>query len=431
MPQFYALADSLHEYFQYCFYLRDLLVHNRDAEFMKLFTSDKGLDLWIQYLACQKNIAAFEDKINAEAQQRYEAALQGNHILQLVLFFICVPTLLYTAFYTKKTYRLSELLRESEMDKNTLLTEQNVILERTVAERTREIVTQNEELQSQSEEIAAQRDVLASQNKKLQEAQKIIEDQNQQIQSKNEELKAEVDLQTLDLKNANQELIEQNNQLEQFAFIAAHNLRAPLARIMGLAHILEMAADPSERETIMRKLSSSTRDLDNVIKDLNAILEIRKHTGNLSHVDLRVALDLVNKTLEKEYEDTNAILNVELTIDKVYGVAAYVESILYNLISNAIKYRDPERKPVISIKTSLEGDMVCIRVSDNGLGIDLTKHKSNMFNLYKRFHLHMEGKGLGLYLVKTQAVAMGGSVDVESQPEKGTTFLIYLKSDLF
>jgi signal transduction histidine kinase len=431
MPEFYALADSLHNYFYYCFHLRELLVHNQDEEFMRLFTSDKGLDLWLQYLRCQKNIGTFEDKINAEAKQKYEAALRGNHILQLVLFFICVPTLLYTAFYTKKTFRLSELLRKSEMDKNTLLTEQNIVLEKTVAERTREIVTQNEELQSQSEEIAAQRDVLASQNKKLQEAQKIIEDQNQQIQSKNDELKAEVNLQTLDLKNANQELIEQNNQLEQFAFIAAHNLRAPLARIMGLAHILEMVSDPEERETIMRKLSSSTRDLDNVIKDLNAILEIRKHTGNLMHVDLGLALDLVNKTLEKEYEDTNATLRVEFGVQRVYGVAAYVESILYNLITNAIKYRHPDRKPEISIKTSLEKDFVCIRVSDNGLGIDLAKHKSSMFSLYKRFHLHMEGKGLGLYLVKTQAVAMGGAVDVESEPEKGTTFFVYLKPDSF
>jgi signal transduction histidine kinase len=428
MEEFYKLADSLHTYFYYCFHLKELLVHGNDKEFLRLFNSDKGLYLWLQYLSCQKNIGAFEDQINAKAQKKYQAALRGNHILQIVLFLICFPTLLYTAFYTKKTFRLSELLRKAETDKNTLLIEQNVLLEKTVAERTMEIVAQNEELQSQSEEIAAQRDALASQNRKLHDAQKTIEDQNRQIQSKNQELEGEVNLRTQDLKNANQELIEQNNQLEQFAFIAAHNLRAPLARIMGLSHILEISPDPGEKESIMRKLLSSTMDLDNVIKDLNAILEIKKHTSNLEQVDLQRALDLVNKTLEKEYEDTQATVKSELVVKKVYAVAAYVESILFNLMSNAIKYRHPDRDPVISVTSTLEKDYVCIRVTDNGLGIDLSKYKNSMFTLYKRFHLHMEGKGLGLYLVKTQTTAMGGYVDVESDLDIGTTFLIYLKA---
>ncbi|HYC84754.1 MAG TPA: ATP-binding protein, partial [Chryseosolibacter sp.] len=337
------------------------------------------------------------------------------------------PTLLYTAFHTKKTLRLGELLRQAEEEKNKLLLEQNALLERTVAERTREIVTQNEELHSQSEEIAAQRDVLANQNRELQEAHVIIEKQNKEIQRKNAQLEVEVDARTHEVQLANQELIDQNNQLEQFAFVSAHNLRAPLTRIMGLAHILELAADPVEKENILRKLVSSARDLDTVIKDLNSILDIRKHTGNMIEVNLRSALDLVNKTLEKEYEETNARIKTDLKVEKVYAVAPYVESVLYNLLSNAIKYRHPDRDPVISIRTEADNDFVCLSVSDNGLGIDLMRHKHNMFNLYKRFHLHMEGRGLGLYLVKTQMVALGGRVDVESTPDRGTTFFLYFK----
>jgi signal transduction histidine kinase len=428
MDEFLVLKDSLHHYFQYCFYLKKLLRENRDDEFKALFTSDKGLYLWLQYLSCYKNIAAYEDRINAEAQENYEAAMRGNYILQVVLFLICVPTLLYTAFYTKKTFRLSELLRKTESEKNAMLLEQNVLLEKTVAERTQEIVAQNEELQSQSEEIAAQRDILVSQNKQLQEAKQIIEKQNREIQSKNDHLEAEVTVRTQDLKNANVELVEQNNQLEQFAFIAAHNLRAPLARIMGLSHLLKMAADKPERENIMGKLSSSTNDLDNVIKDLNAILEIKKHTSNLIQVDLKSALDLVNKTLEKEYEDTNAKITSKIGVQSVYAVAPYVESIFYNLLSNAIKYRHPDRDPIIDINVYPDGEYICLKVRDNGLGIDLQKHGQQMFSLYKRFHLHMEGKGLGLYLVKSQVVALGGKIDVQSEPEVGTTFFVHFKN---
>ena len=108
-------------------------------------------------------------------------------------------------------------------------------------------------------------------------------------------------------------------------------------------------------------------------------------------------------------------------------IAPYVESILYNLISNAIKYRDPERSPHIAIKTTHENEFVCLAVMDNGLGIDLKKYKQNIFSLYKRFHLHVEGKGLGLYLVKTQIEALGGRVEVRSEPNEGTTFQIYFK----
>lgn len=427
MAEFYTLRDSLNNYFQFCFHLKKLLVENRTAEFLKHFSGDKGLYLWLQYLNCQKNIAAFEDRINREAQEKYQAALKGNYILQIVLFVICFPTLLYTAFHTKRTMRFVELLRKAEEDKNKMLTEQNTLLEMTVGERTKEIVTQNEELHSQSEEIAAQRDVLASQNKELHEAHVIIEKQNREIQRKNEHLEVEVNARTSELQYANQELIEQNNQLEQFAFISAHSLRAPLTRIMGLAHIMELAADQHEKENILKKLVASTKELDTVIKDLNSILDIRKHTGNMIEVNLRNALDLVNKTLEKLYEETNAKISTDFAIDKIYAVAPYVESILYNLLSNAIKYRHPDRDPVIGIKTAVENDFVCLSVSDNGIGIDLARHKHNMFNLYKRFHLHMEGRGLGLYLVKTQMIALGGRVDVESTPDKGSTFLLYFK----
>jgi anti-sigma regulatory factor (Ser/Thr protein kinase) len=110
----------------------------------------------------------------------------------------------------------------------------------------------------------------------------------------------------------------------------------------------------------------------------------------------------------------------------VYSVRPMLNSILYNLISNSIKYRSEERKPVIRIRSSLAGAFIKIEVQDNGLGIDIERFKEKLFGLYKRFHTHVDGKGLGLFLVKLQAESLGGKVEIESTPGYGSTFSIYV-----
>jgi signal transduction histidine kinase len=106
-----------------------------------------------------------------------------------------------------------------------------------------------------------------------------------------------------------------------------------------------------------------------------------------------------------------------------------MESIFYNLISNAIKYKHPGRKPVIGVKSQIQDDYVQIEIADNGLGIDLEEHKENLFSLYKRFHSHVEGRGVGLYLVKTQVTALGGKIDVKSKEGEGTVFTLWIRND--
>jgi signal transduction histidine kinase len=429
LAEFYALRDSVKAYTDYCYHLKQLLNENKKERFLKLFSTDKGADLWGQYIQSENHIVAFTTKVSNQAQENYETALARNQMLQVILFLLCFPTLLYTAYYTNKTYSLSNLLRKAEEERNKILTDQNTKLEHRVAKRTQEIAAQNEEIISQTEELAAQHEALTFQNKQLFEAHKIIEEQNREIQLKNEELEMEIKNRTQELQNTNRELVLHNNQLEQFAFIAAHNLRAPLARILGLANVVELSKTAEDKDTALKKLVTSTQDLDHVIRDLNLILNIQKHTSNLVSVELLPAFVRVIKMLEKEIEETKALILKDFSeADKVYAVAPYVESILYNLISNAIKYRDPSRTPIINLSTSLEHEFVCLTISDNGLGINLGKYKQNMFTLYKRFHTHMEGKGLGLYLVKTQITALGGKIDVESEIDQGTTFKVYFKS---
>lgn len=428
LTEFYALRDSLNTYVSFCLHLRTLLEAGKDEEFRTLFASDKGLSLWLQYLQFLKNVADFEDKINREAEAEYQAALNRNYLLQVFLFLICCPTLIYTAIHTRRNVKLSEQLHQLEADKNKILLEQNQKLEVMVAERTHEIALQSEEIMSQKEEIAAQRDTLADQNARLQDIQRLLEDQKRAIENRNEQLEIEVRNRTAELQRTNKELIDHNNQLEQFAFLTAHSLRSPVASILGLANLIRMTPDDAEKTVALKLLVESTYQLDDVISDLNTILEIREVSTSFSPVNLEESYLKTIIALERMFKEAHVEVRVDFSAaPKILGLNHYVESILYQLLSNAVKYRHPERTPVVSL-TSHHGDQyVCLEISDNGLGIDLTQHYQNIFTLYKRFHDHTKGKGLGLYLVKTQMIAMGGKVDVKSTPEVGSTFCLYFR----
>jgi light-regulated signal transduction histidine kinase (bacteriophytochrome) len=257
-------------------------------------------------------------------------------------------------------------------------------------------------LQSQ-EEVSAQRDLVEKQNENLE----------------------------LEVAKRTNELVEYNQQLEQFAFIAAHNLRAPVARILGLGHLLEMPGNtPEKKEEIYPKLVNTARELDGVVKDMNTILDFRKNSeSHLTLVELDNEVLKIRIMLDREITNAHAVITTDFArVESIRTVKPYLESILYNLISNAIKYRAEERSPTIYIKTERIENEICLSVADNGLGIDLAAFRDKLFTLYSRFHIHLEGKGLGLYLVKTQITALGGRIEIESEVNKGSTFKVYFKS---
>ena len=422
MEKFYDLRDSIAAYIQIANFMIGLIEKGDQPSFVKLLEEDPGYKVWLQYQKFSTNINTFENEISSQAKFRYERALNNIYILQVILFFIAVPTLAYTAYYTNQTILISEQLRKSEEEKATIFLHQNQLLEKTVHERTREILAQNEEITAQNEEIGMH-------NEKLQDAKQTIEDQNKLIKKKNEELAEEVNRQTQDLKQANAELKEHNARLEQFAFIISHNLRAPMARLVGLSSILEFTTDINEVSDIVKLMLKSTHDLDHVIKDLTMILGIQKtNMQSLVDIELDVLLRKVIRSLQEEIIETQTKISYDFTnADHIKSLLPYMESVFYNLISNAIKYRHPNRQPSISIQSNLKGEYVQIDVADNGLGIDLETHKDNLFSLYKRFHFHVEGKGLGLYLVKTQLSALGGKIDVKSIDGEGTVFSLFIK----
>lgn len=294
--------------------------------------------------------------------------------------------------------------------------QQNKKLEILVANRTAELQHTNQELVNRDEEIQTQNNELYSQRE-------IIEKQNNEIKQRNMTLEEEV-------KERTKDLVEYNQQLEQFAFISAHNLRAPVARILGLGNILgHVNNNPDEEKTIIDKLISTTSELDTVVKDLNTILVLRKdNISILTDVNLEEELRSIGINLEKEILETEASIDGDFSrAPVIHTIKPYLDSILINLVSNAIKYRYPGRKPKIQIKSEIVENYICLTIRDNGLGINLSLYKEKLFTLYSRFHNHVEGKGMGLYLVKTQVVALGGKMEVESEINLGTTFRIFLK----
>ena len=203
-----------------------------------------------------------------------------------------------------------------------------------------------------------------------------------EIKLRNENLEKEVDKRT-------KELVEYNQQLEQFAFISSHNLRAPVARILGLGQLLEISGNnASDVAFIHQGLTSTAHELDRVVRDLNTILEVKKNNSSvLVDINFEEELKLVRINLEKEIAETGAQIQADFSrAPSIKTIRPYLDSILMNLISNSIKYRKPELSPVITIKTENKDEFICMTVSDNGLGINLALYRDKLFSLYSRFH---------------------------------------------
>jgi PAS domain S-box-containing protein len=223
------------------------------------------------------------------------------------------------------------------------------------------------------------------------------------------------------------DLVKRNNDLEQFSYIISHNLRAPVVNILGISDLIRAGGLEKEDEKIlMTGLESSVSRLDEVINDLNYILQLNsKGQQNKEWVKLSELINDIKSSISSEIinEQVNFILDFS-AIDEILTLKVYLYSIFYNLIINSIKYRKPDLPPEITITSFKSEDNITIVVKDNGLGIDLPKTHDEVFGLYKRFHSHVEGKGIGLYMVKKEVESLKGSITVESEVNKGSEFKI-------
>ena len=227
------------------------------------------------------------------------------------------------------------------------------------------------------------------------------------------------------------DLYKRNSDLQQFSYIVSHNLFSPIAGAMGLVDLLTTTdKNSADFDKSLDYLKGSIYKINTVLKDLSTVLSARDNKETSKE---RIELASVCQKVIEEQQESLIECGGEVSLDfeervSVQGNRAYLYSIFHNLLSNAIKYRSPERALKVNVRCFNKKDGgVIISFSDNGSGFDMELVGENLFRLYKRFHGNTEGRGIGMFLVKSHVEAMDGHIEVESQVNKGTTFLIYLK----
>ena len=247
-----------------------------------------------------------------------------------------------------------------------------------------------------------------------------------------EKLKGEIILRRKDqrkLKRIYDRVKIANVNLEQFGFIVSHNIRAPFANIKGFLNLYEPnTTDQNENNEVVECIQKSVINLDEVLNDLAFLLTLKNDLQEeKEELLLSTLIDSVKQSLAFELN------KLDITLHEVYEpsfqintVSSIFHSIIFNLVQNAIKYRNQTIQTKITLSATENRKESIITLSDNGIGIDLDKHHAKLFGLYQRFHSHIEGKGVGLYMIKKQVHLLGGDIKVDSTPNVGTCFIITL-----
>lgn len=225
-------------------------------------------------------------------------------------------------------------------------------------------------------------------------------------------------------------LTVRNKSLYEFAHIASHNLRAPIGNIGTLLGMLNTENEPERRAKLIAMINTASQNVQETLTALIDSLIIREESLNVREtVYLEQVFEKCLNQFQGLIEQTGASISANFEgFEEVSGNTVYFESIFSNLISNALKYRNPDKKPVIEVKTRQWDDQYQISFADNGLGIDLKRHGAKIFGLQKTFHRNKDAKGIGLFLIKSQVEAMGGSIEVESEVLQGSTFTVTFKN---
>jgi PAS domain S-box-containing protein len=228
------------------------------------------------------------------------------------------------------------------------------------------------------------------------------------------------------------DLTHRYNELMQFNYIVSHNLRAPLANILGLTNLFAIETDKKEKENTVAFIRSSAMQMDEVIRDLTNILALKSPLNEKKElINLKNIIYSIDQMLSTQINEAEATVTLSISpeANSFMSIKSYMESVLYNLINNAVKYRSPKRQLVITIEAIKKEKEIIIKVADNGIGINLELHKEKVFGLYTRFNIEKEGKGLGLFMTKLQVESIGGRIELSSAPDEGSVFTITLKTN--
>jgi PAS domain S-box-containing protein len=235
------------------------------------------------------------------------------------------------------------------------------------------------------------------------------------------------------LQNNLQLITSQNKRLHNFTHIVSHNLKTHIGNLKNILEFYDASESEKERKDLVNHLKSISESLTTTIVDLDDIISI-KSKSNSNQLNERVNLfnctNKITESLDIDIKSKNITIYNGLRMDDALITnKAYLESIIYNLISNGIKYSDPNKKSQILIQSVHTKETIKILIADNGIGIDTAKFKNQLFEMYQTFHgtKREDSRGIGLYITKTQVEALNGTIELDSELHKGSTFTLTFK----
>ncbi len=233
------------------------------------------------------------------------------------------------------------------------------------------------------------------------------------------------------LEKSNRNLLMTNSHLEEIAHVSSHDLKAPLLNLTALLKLINQDTLDEKNAIVFEKVGDSVVQMKETLNVISKVLEVQYGSDlpfekvNIEEVYMDVA-----KQIDNSIRENNAQIKVDFSkLPDLWYPRFHLTSILQNLLTNAIKYKQRDLDPVITLETSIESDRPVLVISDNGLGINLDLHREKLFRLFKRFHDHVPGKGVGLHIVHSIVSSHGGNIEIDSEPNKGTTFKLTLSNE--
>lgn len=281
--------------------------------------------------------------------------------------------------------------------------------------KNQELETTLQKLQAAEEKLVEANSVLET---RIQERTRDLQHSEQQMKSINQQL-----------SHKNRELNKINNDLDNFVYTASHDLRSPVVNMEGLVLALKRLLSQSSTKSPDKLISMMEISINKLNRTIQDLTEITKAQRGLEEPAEQVSVEHVLADLKPELQaslqEARPVFEEELQVTSFTYVPRNLRSILYNLLTNALKYRSPDRPLRILIKTYVERGFVVLSVEDNGLGIR-EEHLPKLFTMFKRLHTHVEGTGIGLYIIKRIVENNGGTIEVVSEHNKGTLFKVFL-----
>lgn len=225
---------------------------------------------------------------------------------------------------------------------------------------------------------------------------------------------------------------EQNKRLINFTYIVSHNIRSHVANIIGIVNVNELDKSAMDNNTALSFIKRSSSSLDETIRALNDIISIQNNTNlPLKAVNVQSEIKEIVENLTMLIHDTGTSINYLFNEEeKIITNPAYFESVLLNLITNSLKYKSTERSLIINVDIQELPDYHLLIFNDNGIGIDLERHRDRLFGMFNTFNGNQDAKGMGLFIIKTQVEALKGYIEVESKLGEGTTFKIFFPKNV-